>query len=305
MTMQTQEAPMLTVPKSPAATDDWVMRATRKAGNASTVLQAVTITPEIAREMLTHQDNADGTTFNRALSRHSLALLKHALIHKRWKRTHQGIAFAPDGTLLDGRHRLTAISQTDISAPIDVWLNQDPATFSVLDVGRRRAPTDFLSMLGISKSWSYAATARVVIPVMSGVDPTGHENLSADEIVEFTRAAGSALKDAILRFDLVRQRLGGRVSAGLAAAFFLIEATTDDDEAYEAFVETLKTGVGIVSEDDPTGRLRQRLLYEGAKRARPHEIAAMAIKAWNATRRKDPIRALVFKSNEAFPEVER
>ena len=69
----------------------------------------------------------------------------------RWKRTHQGIAIAPDGTVLDGQHRLFAVQRSGCTVPMNVSYDYDQEIFTLLDCGvgmspRKRCPEESWSV---------------------------------------------------------------------------------------------------------------------------------------------------------------
>ncbi|HEV8193129.1 MAG TPA: hypothetical protein VGP82_16835, partial [Ktedonobacterales bacterium] len=61
------------------------------------------ITPALARELLKRNTN------NRALRPAHVDMLRGTMQRGEWQVTHQGLAFADDGELLDGQHRLEAL----------------------------------------------------------------------------------------------------------------------------------------------------------------------------------------------------
>lgn len=63
-----------------------------------------------------------------------------------WCLTHQGIAISKDGRLLDGQHRLIAISLSGVSVPISVTENCEDDTFLHIDKGVKRSLSDSISV---------------------------------------------------------------------------------------------------------------------------------------------------------------
>ena len=104
--------------------------------------QVLLVTPALAIALLSRNPN------NRPLSKCNLEFLKSELKSGQWKLTHQGIAIAQDGSLIDGQHRLQAIKETGISAELLVTEGIDGEVFSVLDTGKKRSGKDVLSTAG-------------------------------------------------------------------------------------------------------------------------------------------------------------
>lgn len=99
------------------------------------------VTPAMAREWLGR--NAD----NRALKQGHVLQLAGRIKRGEWQLSHQGIAFACGGRLLDGQHRLHAITLAGIAVPMLVSLDADPAMFEVVDNGGvQRTNGDILRM---------------------------------------------------------------------------------------------------------------------------------------------------------------
>ena len=63
-----------------------------------------------------------------------------------WNLTHQAIAIAANGRLLDGQHRLTAIVKAQQPVPVLLAENCDPASFISIDKGIKRSTADSLGI---------------------------------------------------------------------------------------------------------------------------------------------------------------
>ncbi len=110
-----------------------------------------TVTPGQAAQWL----DRDINHHNRNLRPSWVAYLAQQMIDGKWQTTHQGIAFAADGRLLDGQHRLAAVVRAKIGVPMQVSRDCDPDTFSVLDCGIKRTHFDRVHLVddhGINKT---------------------------------------------------------------------------------------------------------------------------------------------------------
>lgn len=94
------------------------------------------ITPEMAKKLL------EGNKKNRSLSRPFVNELKRAIKSGGWLVTHQGIAIAVDGTVLDGQHRLTAIMESGLAVDVMVTWDCDSNIMHAVDLGRKRNAAD-------------------------------------------------------------------------------------------------------------------------------------------------------------------
>lgn len=115
------------------------------------------ITPEMAKTML------ERNTENRHVRRSHIKSIADAITRGEWKVTHQGIAFAKDGRLLDGQHRLSAIIDADQPVMMMVSWDVEEEAFFALDQGLKRAPSD---ILGVPQR--LAAVARLLALIFDG-----------------------------------------------------------------------------------------------------------------------------------------
>ena len=90
------------------------------------------VTPEMAMDWLENYN-----TNNRRLSEKRIQVMARDIAEGRWRLTHVGIAFATDGTLIDGQHRLWAVIEAGIAVEFFVWRNVDPKTMMVIDCGQK------------------------------------------------------------------------------------------------------------------------------------------------------------------------
>ncbi len=130
-------------------------------------------------------------THNRPIRKQYVRELKRDLDEGRWDdRTHQGIAFAPDGTLLDGQHRLTAIAESTHS--VWMWVSYDvpPETFKVIDQHLRRTGGQILAMSGVTKDAPrLVAMARAILAVVHN-----HAKASNTEAADYVVAHQTELE---------------------------------------------------------------------------------------------------------------
>lgn len=96
------------------------------------------ITPELAAEYLACCRG------NRPLRKSHVRALADAILRDEWKTTHQGIAFATGGALLDGQHRLHAIVESGRTVSMVVARNVDANSFAAMDIGAKRSISDAL-----------------------------------------------------------------------------------------------------------------------------------------------------------------
>ncbi len=106
------------------------------------------LTPEDASKLLAY--NID----NRALRSGVVERLANCIRAGQWQLTHQGIAIAESGRILDGQHRLHAIVQAGKPVDIMVATGLDESAFRWIDCGIQRQASDRLHLFdapGINK----------------------------------------------------------------------------------------------------------------------------------------------------------
>lgn len=126
--------------------------------------ELLTLTPEQAAAILQAHDQiveTDQSKANRKFDKNNAFKFASLIKSGLWKTTHQGIAIADDGRIIDGQHRLTAIR--DAGMPVAVWIfwDADPSTFDALDQGKKRSGNDIWQLGGHSGK-NIAAIAKLV-----------------------------------------------------------------------------------------------------------------------------------------------
>jgi hypothetical protein len=124
------------------------------------------VTPQMAREWL--ERNSD----NRPLRPNVVDGFLSAYRRGEWKITHQGIAFAKSGRLLDGQHRLTFISEMPEGTvvPMNVSVDLDDDARDCMDQGFKRTTSD---LYGVSGGLVAAARfmLKIAVPDRTGITP--------------------------------------------------------------------------------------------------------------------------------------
>lgn len=272
------------------------------------------ISPVQAREWLAVQpDRAI-----RPIRRRTVEQLIHAIDTGEWKLTHQPIAIASDGFVLDGRHRLTAIGAQRKHVRALVAFDADPDTYTVIDTGTRRTPSDTLRISGFTDTHVLAATARQVAayPEIIGTADTlstitnkmtTTTVLSTVDDPEIGKIIVDALRPAS-RISSGISKHGYRTSASVLCAVIRIYSDAGPDTQNE-FVERLADGVQLAS-DSPILGLRKWILsdtglYRYPGTWRPTAALVSGIKAWNDYVNARPRQSFVYRPGiTPMPEVE-
>jgi hypothetical protein len=113
------------------------------------------VTPETAELYL-----AKKSSYQRAVSDKTVKRYAEAMRRGEWMSTPTHcIGISPDGFVVDGQHRLSAVVQSGCS--IEMWVLKDAPvnTFSVIDQGRNRDTSQIAKMKGLKNNTNYAIAA--------------------------------------------------------------------------------------------------------------------------------------------------
>ena len=90
-------------------------------------------------------------THNRKLSNVSIDTIIGILVRSEWRKTHQGIAFYTDGSIMDGQHRLLAcvLSGIDLD-PVMVSGGYSKDDNDAIDFGSKRTAADAAKLAGVT-----------------------------------------------------------------------------------------------------------------------------------------------------------
>ena len=176
--------------------------------------EVVKVTPELATKWL------EGNTHNRPVRDTRVHQYAQDMRAGRWRLTHQGIAFASDGSLIDGQHRLWAIIEAQVPVEVSVSRGMDPESQQYIDEGLPRTVVDVLRLSdpdsGVS-NFRAAVARRMLIGTRTQVI-TGRQ-----EIIEFLtqheKALVFAIEDALQKKRVMRVTPAA-VPAAIARAYY-------------------------------------------------------------------------------------
>lgn len=262
----------------------------------------INVTPAQAQEWLKQN------TSNRKLSKVAVEKYRRDMEAGRWKLTHEGIAFDSDGVIVDGQHRLMAVSQMpgDFTLKLSVTFNLEPVARKYVDQGRKRDGAGNLQMAGIKNATATAAAARLILLHESGLlfrDNHLRQMITVPHVEEWVENNMGLVNFAN---DHHRMITSTNLTPSTSRATFFILSRVDA-EATVKFFHTLGTGLELAA-DDPIYSLRSRLLTIATKKARKpatrDEMGAV-IKTWNLWRdgkkRRTPIEMHGYTVDK-FPE---
>lgn len=181
-----------------------------------------TITPEIAKEYLSHN------TANRNLRGRILETMVRDMKGGNWKLTHQGIAFDSKGNLVDGQHRLTAIALSGVTVQMMVTRNVDDDAIMNIDTGAGRTVCDALKIIATKTGEDDPAIRhKGVIAAIRTLVYCGYNSntkLSTEEVMVFMDKMDEQIH-AVYKICLTRGKpSNGSVNAAVLAALLCGES---------------------------------------------------------------------------------
>lgn len=258
------------------------------------------VTPAVAEIWLGHNSH------NRTLRNKAVTDLVGVIQRGEWRLNGDAIRFAVDGTLLDGQHRLWAISESEVAVPSLVVVGLPPESQETVDVGARRNLRDALVLRGEANALSVAATITYWWRYSNGfVRNQQMKPTIAQALVTFEDHPG--LRDAAQWASRQFKKRFRGSAAMMASAYYELSSIDADDAGL--FFDRLISGEELKAHD-PILLLRKHfelLSMQGNEGARASSLVshALTIKAWNYWREGREIDRLNWKAAgmkaEAFP----
>jgi hypothetical protein len=254
--------------------------------------EMVTVTPAMAIRWL---ENAN--IRNRKLSQNHINKLARDIKNGQWKLTHAGIAFDPNGVLLDGQHRLWAIVESETPIDLMVFYNVPNEALMAIDCGKSRNVVDVLKLSnkdGYITS-SHTSTLRALLGGY-GAAPTLTQRETSEQLANFRSAIDFAVKHlSSCRF---RGICNAATRAVIARAWY-----SADPEKLIHFCDILTSGiVGHTPAATVLVSLQQYLLTtRDSSSAARRERYGKTERALKAFLNAEALSKLVTSNSELFP----
>lgn len=255
------------------------------------------VSPALAKEWLNRNDR------NRRIRPSLIARYARDMAAGRWKETGEAIKFAPDGTLLDGQHRLRAIVEADAPVRLFIVRDVDESAQSVMDTGAGRRAADAYHIAGVSHGSTLAAAARLAVLVGDGDRPVRHRDraVSHAELFEWVEHHPD-IADVVEFVSANRVKSNIRLPVSVLAYCCYRLSQVDADEA-ETFFVALATRANLPL-GSPVLTLANRLDRIARERFKLSNYQAvwMVLRAWNAWRDGESLaRLLIPETVDSFP----
>ena len=263
-------------------------------------IRYVDVSPAIAQALL------DRNTRNRKKSATDVDDWSGEMGAGRWRITHQGIALARDGVILDGQHRLQGIVDSGVTVRMPIAVGLDPEVFTVIDTGRKRSAGDALGMVGEASATQLAAVVRMCWQYDNGLLGSGKNRggkvnkVHHDVLLGYRAGKEDALREAV-KVGVNVRAFGLKVNkTAMGTAYFLIKRGCNDDELVETFFEGVRVGADL-ARDDARFLLRRTIINDTAPTAMKH--LALILKGWALFARGGSVKQLGWRIDEEMPIV--
>ncbi len=221
----------------------------------------------------------------------------------KWLKTHQGIAFDEEGSLIDGQNRLEAVILSGATIEMQVTTGLPHDCNVGIDAGANRNDVDRAHYAGLGNIGPRAAGAcRTMLYAATGTITAkgrsyGSTYISADDFLEYYAQHKKAIDFSLQRLKSVRGLYNGSVLAAIARAYYHYSG---DRDRLLAFLDTYTTGIADGAKDTAAIKLRDYCLSStraGKDLAEVYRKASTAIEAFMA---KKPIDKLYAAGDELF-----
>lgn len=242
-------------------------------------------------------------TRNRGTSKGTVRRYAEFMKRQAWRYTRVPVIFSNE-RLIDGQHRIQAIIESGAVVRLDLAFGADDDAFYDIDRGLKRTTGHIFSINGVGDYNVAAAATNIIVAYDRGslgtaLAKTGSSLRPEDLYIEYLKLASLPHSLTIGRLF---QRNRGIASVSLMTAMHYVCSRFAKGQADEFFTK-LATGESI-RKSDPVYLLRKNLLEQSvSEKFTGAAIAAMTIKAWNATRDGKPAKLLRLSSNEKFPRA--
>lgn len=254
-------------------------------------VETVPVTVEMAEQWLATAVDLP----QRGMTKRRVLNYASAMERGQWRVTHQAIAIDPDGVLIDGQHRLSAVIAAGLpSVEMSVAFDVPRQTFDAIDVGLARTTASTLHIAGFTDANATSAAVRSVLAYdnLAGTRRVPHSDgrsqFTSIDVLDFMASPRGEILAATAQtargIAMSLGRIGTRT--WLLAGFVIIAETEPPDSVWQEFTDRMHSGA-MLSETSPILSFRRWVGAEhGYARidARNRSYVAMAalIKAWNA-----------------------
>ena len=274
-------------------------------------MAVIDITPEMAREWLKKNRQ------NRKVRTDRVKRYAEQMRDGEWMVSPDCISFSYTGKLINGQHRLKAISRLEKGEKVQcaVMFGLDPAAFKISDVGIKRTGADVLRIEGFKSPEEKAAVCRLLALWQQGRLEELHryENVENSTIVDIASACRERLTEVIEKVGSDKKALDKKMPRSLMAfAHFAYKPSfpTRAEHFFNGFLYDKNFPAVDWAEEygedgakSPIKLLKDKMRSEYDRLERKAKMALL-IKAMNAYCLEKPMKQLRWRTNESLPEIQ-
>jgi hypothetical protein len=256
--------------------------------------EVLDVTPELAQEWM------KGNISNRRLNERTVNLYTRDMLADKWPLNGEAIKRAVDNTLLDGQHRLEAVVRSGKTVKMLVISGLPPETQETMDLGRKRNPSDTLTLRGESNTTALSSIARRVTLWDRG-DRSFREVVSFAELAETLEKYPEIRRSAEIA-TRVHNAFKFLPASSLGTAHHLMNRVDPDRVPW--FFGAIETGAGL-DLGNPVLTLRERVRSDRETGQKVGDVRALAylVRAWNANRKGATLARIQHSVGTPVPDI--
>lgn len=252
------------------------------------------ITPELATKLLA------ANTRNRNLTKRLVSDYVREMMLGNWRSNGEAIKVAIDGTVLDGQHRLAAVTESGVTLQkVLLVTGLDPETQHTMDSGRKRTAADAMAIHGDTNVNILAAVAR-----RAWLWDAGHHKFANTQ-----RPSTTELLAVLKKYPSLRRsaEMGVRVQQSYkpcnasvtGTVHHILNQIPDAQGDVAEFFARLANGADL-GEGHPILTLRNRLLRDKvtSRNVPFHQNVGLYFRAWNAVREGRTLQTIIHTAEE-------
>lgn len=215
------------------------------------------------------------------------------------------IKICASGQILDGQHRLMAVSRANVSVRFLVVYGVENGAMPFIDTGKPRNATDVFAIEKITNPRVVPSIIRFWKTLDFGYSSTDSNsvNLSNSDILDLYHDRPKYWDEAGKQTLIWYLSFGKILTPSTIGGFYSLFQDINSNQAKE-FFNQLCGGESITNQTIIT--LRNRLIQEktSLKKSRASHRSALIVKTWNAFRTGNTIKSLMFNpEKEDFPKA--
>jgi len=236
---------------------------------------------------------------NRKISHKHVQSIANSIHLGEWEQTGDTVKISEKGRLLDGQHRLDAISKTNSVVLVDLAFGVADAAQSRIDINLVRTVGNNLQIAGLKNATVLASAARLIKSIEAGLCYVDF-SISKPSVYDFC-VRDHALQGAAATAASINSKMGlKRLNTGICVGLYLLRNA--DLHSLNTFLKMVESGANL-QDESPILHLRNNLYRGSHNHSRASiEVAAWIIKAYQLWVEGATCRRLAFSpSREKFP----